>query len=169
MHYADDTTLFSNLKSFGNNIQTREYLINAELSNVREWLYINKLSLNKSKSKYMIFHVPNKDIQYLTLKIDNVIIEKVDEFSFLGLTMNTNLNWKRHSEKICNKCAKMIGILNRLKYVLPHGIKIMLYNSLILPHINYCIMAWGYKGSRLLKIQKKSCSYNNIKWIQHTQ
>ena len=69
-------------------------------------------------------------------------------------TMDTNLNWKRHSEKICNKCAKMIGILNRLKYVLPHGIKIMLYNSLILPHINYCIMAWGYKGSRLLKIQK---------------
>ena len=72
--YADDTTLFSNLKSFGNKIQTKEYLINAELSNVLEWLNINKLSLNKSKSKYMIFHVPNKDIQYLTLKIDNVII-----------------------------------------------------------------------------------------------
>ena len=140
--YADDTTLFSNLKSFGNKIQTKEYLINAELSNVIEWLNINKLSLNKSKSKYMIFHVPNKDIQYLTLKIDNVIIEKVDEFSFLGLTVDTNLNWKRHSEKICNKCTKMIGILNRLKYVLPLGIKIMLYTSLILPHINYCIMAW---------------------------
>ena len=90
--YADDTTLFSNLKYFGNNIQTKEYLINAELSNVIEWLHINKLSLNKSKSKYVIFHVPNKDIQYLTLKIDNVIIEKVDEFSFLGLTMDTKLN-----------------------------------------------------------------------------
>ena len=50
----------------------------------------------------------------------------------------------------------MIGILNRLKYVLPLGIKIMLYNTLILPHINYCIMAWGYKGTRLLKIQKKA-------------
>ena len=61
----------------------------------------------------MIYHVPNKDIQYLTLKIDNVIIEKVDEFNFLGLTMDTNLNWKKHSEKICNKCTKMIVILNR--------------------------------------------------------
>ena len=75
----------------------------------------------------MILHVPNKDIQYLTLKIDNVIIEKVDEISFLGLTVDTNLK----------------------KYVLPLGIKIMLYNSL---NINYCIMAWGYKGIRLLKI-----------------
>ena len=95
--YADDTTLLSSLASFGNDIETKEYLINAELSNVIEWLNINKLSLNKSK--YMIFHVPNKDIQYLTLKIDNVIIEKVDEFNFLGLTMDTTLNWKKHSEK----------------------------------------------------------------------
>ena len=123
---ADDTTLFSNLKSFGNYIQTKEYLINAELSNVIEWLNINKLSLNKSESKYIIFHVPNKYIQYLTLKIDNVIIEKVDEFSFLGLTVDTNLHRKKHSENICNKCTKMIGILNRLKYVLRQGIQIML-------------------------------------------
>ena len=71
----------------------------------------------------MIFHVLNKDIQYLTLKIDNVIIEKVDEFNFLGLTMDTNLNWNTYSEKMCNKCKKMIGILNRLKCVLPLGIK----------------------------------------------
>ena len=60
--YADDTTLFSNLVSFGNNVDTKESLINAELSNVIEWLNINTVSLNKSKSKYMIFHVPNKDI-----------------------------------------------------------------------------------------------------------
>ena len=113
--YADDTTLFSNLACFGNNIETKESLINAELSNVIDWLNINKLSLNKLKSKYMTFHVPNKDIQYLTLKIDNVIIEKVDEFNLLGLTMDTNLNWNKHSEKIYNKCTKMIGILNRLK------------------------------------------------------
>ena len=86
---------------------------------MNEWLNINKLSLNKSKSKYIIFHVPDKDIQYITLKIDNVIIEKVD--LFLGLTMDTNLNWKGHSEKIRKKCKKIIG---RLKYVLPLGIEI---------------------------------------------
>ena len=98
-----------------------------------------------------------------------MIIEKVDELNFLGLSMDTNLNWKKHSEKICNKCTKMIGILNRLKYVLPLGIKIMLYNTLILPHINYCIMSWGYRRNRLLKIQKKPCSYNKIKWVQFSQ
>ena len=59
-----------------------------------------------------------------------------------------------------------------IKYniVLRLGTKITLYNTLILPHINYCIMAWGYKGPSLLKIQGgKSSSYNNIKWVQFTQ
>ena len=45
--YADDTTLFRNLRYFGNNIETKESLINAELSYFIEWLNINKLSLNK--------------------------------------------------------------------------------------------------------------------------
>ena len=39
-----------------------------------------------------------------SFKIDNVTIEKVDKFSASGLTMDTNLNWKKHSQKICNKC-----------------------------------------------------------------
>ena len=33
--------------------------------------------------------------------------------------------------------------------------KTLLYNFLILSHINYCIKVWGYKGSRILKIQKR--------------
>ena len=31
----------------------------------------------------------------------------------------------------------------------------MLYNTLILPHITYGIMVWGYQGNRLNNIQKK--------------
>ena len=103
----------------------------------------------------MIFHVPNKDIQYLTLKIDNVIIDKVDEFNFLGLTMDTNLNWKKILKKSLINAQKMIGILNRLKYVLPLGIKIMLYNTLILPHVSYCIMAWGYQRTQIIENSEK--------------
>ena len=32
----------------------------------------------------MIFHVPRKEIQTLTLKIDNINIEQVDQLLFLG-------------------------------------------------------------------------------------
>ena len=63
-----------------------ESLINDEHRNIIEWLNMNKLSLNKDKSKYIIFHVPKKDMLTLTFKIDNINIEQVDEFNFIGLT-----------------------------------------------------------------------------------
>ena len=58
---------------------------------INESLNINKL-LNKSKNKYMAFHMPNKPMQTLTLNIDDVYIERVYDFYFLGLTLDTNLN-----------------------------------------------------------------------------
>ena len=89
--YADDTTLSSTVNSFSDNNFSVDTLINEELSKVIEWLKINKLSLNKNKSKYIIFHMPKKEIQILTLKINNTNIDKVEEFNFLGLTIDTHL------------------------------------------------------------------------------
>ena len=96
-----------------------ESLINYELGKVIEWLNINNMSLNKEKYKYMIFHVPRKETQTLTLKIDNINIEQVDEFNVLRLTPDANLTWKKHVNKTANKCSKTTGVLNKLKHVLP--------------------------------------------------
>ena len=63
-------------------------------------------------------------------------------FNFLGLIMDEHLNWKSHVDIFSNKCSKTIGVLNKLKYVLPLTVKLILYNSLILPHLNYGIMTY---------------------------
>ena len=156
--YTDDTTLSSTINSFNNeqsNVDTQT-LIKDQLYKIIEWLNINKLSLNKNKSKYMIFHMHKKEIPCFSLNLGNTNIEKVDDFNYLGLTVDTNLNWKKHTEKVANRCSTIIGVLNRLKYELPLCIKTMLYNTLILPHITYGIMGWGYQGHRLNKIQNKA-------------
>ncbi len=61
---------------------------------VNIWLKVNKLTLNLKKSKYMIFHSKKKKDQNITLKIDNVNIERVAGFIFLGLTLDEYLTWK---------------------------------------------------------------------------
>ncbi|ELU06649.1 hypothetical protein CAPTEDRAFT_96677, partial [Capitella teleta] len=66
LNYADDSTLMSTLKAFDSN----EELINRELSNVNEWLLSNKLSMNISKTKYMIFHQPKKNANPPNIVID---------------------------------------------------------------------------------------------------
>ena len=46
--------------------------------------------------------------------------------------------------------------MNRLKRYLPQNILRILYNSLILPHIQYSILVWGFKSSRIFKLQKRA-------------
>ena len=58
----------------------------------------------------MIFQNKNKNIQIVNLKIDNINIDQVKEFYFLDLIVDTNLNWKKHTEQISNACSKKIGI-----------------------------------------------------------
>ena len=55
--YADATTLSSTVNSFSDNNFSADTVISEELSKVIEWLKINKLSLNKNKSKYKIVHI----------------------------------------------------------------------------------------------------------------
>ena len=53
----------------------------------------------------------NKIVQMLTMNIEIMInIEQVKEFNFLGLVIDTHLNWKRNTEKISNAYSKKIGI-----------------------------------------------------------
>ena len=62
----------------------------------------------------MIFHTPMKRVIYPNLKINNVAIERVETFNFLGLLLNQHMNWKSHLDILSNKIARSIGILNRL-------------------------------------------------------
>ena len=95
--YADDTTLNSNIDSPNQNnmIRLTETKINAELAQIDEWLKINKLSLNLKKSKYYMFFLKTSTTNInLTLTIDKVVIDRVDYFNFLGLTIDSQMTWK---------------------------------------------------------------------------
>ena len=76
------------------------------------------------------------------------------------------MTWKNHTINISNKCLRVIGILNIIKHVIPINVRLLLYNTLILPHLNDCITAWGYQCNRIVKLQNKAlrtvseCSYN---------
>ena len=79
--------------------------------------------------------------------------------TFLGLTLDENLNWKQHNQKTANKCSRIIGIIDKLKHYLSIHIKLTLYHALVQPHLNYCISVWGFNCVRLIKLQKKVLRY----------
>ncbi len=68
--YADDTSLtttFEIICKKGNKIITQN-ILNHELTNINDWLKLNKLSLNIKKTKYIIFHTPKKMVPPIALK-----------------------------------------------------------------------------------------------------
>ena len=157
--FADDSTFINSMRTTINSDTSNtelELFLNKELKNIYDWLSINKLSLNIGKTKYMIFHPANSTVQFIPqLFINNKKIERVKNFNFLGLTINENVSWKPHSEKIANKISKYSGVLNQLKRFLPIEILRIIYCSIIQSNISYSLLAWGYDCGRLVKLQKK--------------
>ena len=83
------------------------------------WLNLNTLSLNVKKTKAMAFHMPQKKIIQPNIQINGSNIEFVDNFVFLGITINNKLNWNSHINKVTNKISNTVGILNKLRSFLP--------------------------------------------------
>ena len=93
--YADDITLFCDI----NGNPADEHLLNVELCKITNWLSANKLSLNVTKIKCMIFHSDKKTVLYPKLFIDVIEIERVDYFNFFDLQLHQTL--KRNKTLSC--------------------------------------------------------------------
>ena len=79
---------------------------------------------------------------------------------FLGIELDDKLSFSSHLKNVCIKIAKNVGILCKLRHILPEKYLFMLYNSLIVPFIYYCNITWASVGKSLLepvfKLQKKA-------------
>ena len=69
-------------------------------------------------------------------------LECVQEFKYLGVTLDPLLSWTSHINKINCKVSQKIGIIRRVKCLLPAATLIMLGNALILPYFDYYSNVW---------------------------
>ena len=87
--YADDTTLYFNLEDIDSlNINDN---IKIHLKKINVLLKLNKLTINVSKTKFMILH-KRKNTTQLNLLLNNIKIEQVSNFTFLGINLDTSLS-----------------------------------------------------------------------------
>src|ERR1051325_8142231 len=151
--FADDTNIFFSCKSFSDLAVT----VNKELHNLSHWFCANRLSLNIKKTSYILFG-NRTHLQYTNnfrILIDNIPIERVHETKFLRVIVDDHLNWKSHICSLSLKVARNIGVINRIKNVLPKDILLMLYYALIHPYLLYCNIVWG--GASQIALYKLNC------------
>ena len=165
--FADDTTLSHSICSFST---SNAITINAELRKISMWMRANELHLNATKTKYMLFHYRQRKItETLNIKMDGINIERVKEFDFLGLRLDEHLDWKAHITKIANKVNRTLGMMSKLKRILPLETLKLIYTSLVMCHFTYCITLWGHAPGRLTNLQKRAIRIiSNSKYNAHT-
>ena len=100
--------------------------INSELNQVKLWAKLNKLSLNTNKMTLMVFHRKQKQLKIINISNDNIQIERVHSFNFLGILLDETLSWKNHPIMIVNKVSRVTGILYSLKNIFPKEILLTL-------------------------------------------
>lgn len=133
---------------------------------------MNKLSLNLSKTKAMMFgNVESKSNPQIM--IDGVQIETVNENTFLGVIIDNKLSWKAHIKHIKTKISKSLSIINKAKIYLDENALRTLYRTLVLPYFMYCVEVWGntYQCTidSLVKLQKRALRIiHKVGYLDHT-
>ena len=95
--------------------------VNNELRKVHSWLCAKKLSLNIGKTNVVIFHPRQKKItNTISLKINYKPIKQKDSIKYLGIIMDSSLNWKEHIKQLSKKISRGIGLISNFVIMFPN-------------------------------------------------
>ena len=155
--FADDTNIFFSEKNY----KTLFAIANQQLQNIDNWLTSNKLSLNTAKTNYIIFHTPHSKVpNNLSLQIRNTNLKRIQKTKFLGVVVQENLSWKPHMEWVLKKIRICYCVTKKIRSFLNNKTFIILYNSLIKSHLQYCILTWCNGNTTM--VQKLQSTSNNF-------
>ena len=121
--FADDTNLFCADKNINQLVTT----VSTVLDKWCIWFAVNKLSINVSKTSYMLFGNLNAEFD---IAINGISINRVRVATFLGVLIDEKLNWKEHIVNVKSKLSKNTAILYKCSQVVDSRSMHILYSSL---------------------------------------
>ena len=156
--YADDTALFFKDKD----INQLKCNMELELKTVTSWLTSNKLLFNASKTNFVVFQKGRNHLSIENVKIDdNHYIERVGECKYLGIIIDEKLTWNSQVDSVCKRCSSILGQLSRISFCIPLNFRKIIYESVFLSVMKYCIPIWGATSTvnikRMDKILNRGC------------
>ena len=125
--------------------------MNEEFKSVVKYCAINKLSINFSKTNYIL--VSSSRLSG-SINVNNIKIKS--QIKYLGVYIDQHLHWGPQIKHINNKLAKNRGIITKLRYYVNLPTVKQLYYSFTHPYLTYAITNWGSAcKTRLNRIRTK--------------
>ena len=156
--FADDTTLVGLIS---NNDET---VYRQEICNLTTWCDNNNLLLNPTKTKEMIIDFRKNKVNNGPVTINDVDIDIIDSFKFLGSMISNDLKWNMNVHNIVKKCHQRMYFLRELKkFNLSKSILTSFYRCVIESVLTFSIIVWfssitaedEYKLNRIVRTASK--------------
>ena len=126
--FADDNCLLIHSP----NTSTLAENSNSELVSVHEWTAANKLTVNPEKS--LALTIPPKittSIPDIQLHFNNNSVTLKNSVKYLGIAIEARLNFDVHINTLTRKIARCLGVITKLKQILPRKTHRSLYYTMI--------------------------------------
>ena len=159
--YADD------IKLIGTGIDENAIATNIQkdLRSLEGWAGENALAFNPNKTKVMIF-TRKRQVKKPKIYLQGVELEYVEEFKYLGITIDNKLNWRKHIENQTKRAQMALNTGRRMignKWGLKPKQMTWLYESIVRPILTYGSIVWASSLDRsyiiklLEKVQRTAC------------
>ena len=104
-------------------------LINHDLALLVQWLRANKISLNASKTKLVLFRPKENAItKNFNFRISGEKIKLSRTLKYLGFILNENLLSQDHFNILLPKLSRAVGLLSKTWYQTPKHLLRTVYN-----------------------------------------
>ena len=169
--FADDTNVLYSHTCF----KTLNEILQIEMKKITNWLNVNKLSLNTTKTKLILFRSRNKKSKHdLNISINEENIKQVKNITFLGIVIHEFLTWRDHIDLISKKIIKCAAIISRIRHFTNLNSLKLIYYALVYPYLTYGNLIWGNADKshiqKLVNIQKKVVRLMAFKsYSEHTE
>lgn len=135
--YADDIALVYCEDS----VQQIQDNANTDLVNLNNFMNSHKLIVNTDKTKIMFIKIP--DHQQYSIKYNNENLQHIEQFKYLGIIIDSQLNWKPQINQLKSKLSSIAGIFRKISSITPANIHNTIYYSLFHTHLLYGCTVWN--------------------------
>ena len=133
--FADDTKLTSKV------ITTQEKeALQSDLDRLTCWANKWQMKFNVDKCKVLHIGSSNDRVQY---EMNGQILEAVNKEKDLGVMISSDLKPSQHCSEVVKTANKLVGFIGRAFENKSETVLLKLYNSLVRPHLEYCVQFWS--------------------------
>ena len=148
--YADDTVIYIS----GTNTIDVVNKLQDDLNNYNIWCKGNKLTVNTKKSDFVIYGTKSKvsKIHYLELKLNGENLSRVPFYKYLGVFLDTNLNFNKHVDVSKKLISHKLYLLSKIRKHINEYTATRIFQSMIAPLIDYGDVV--YSGTSFKNLEK---------------